>query len=565
MKKAIKVNISGSVFTIDEDAYQKLNVYLDEINSRFSNDEEGNEIIADVEARISELFLSKITETKQVINVDDVDDVIKIMGTPDDFTTGDPDYEETEEKGERRRNRRMYRDPDNTVIAGVCSGMAAYFDADILLIRIIFVVLLLLGAGVMAIVYIILWIVVPTAQTTAQKLEMRGEKVNISTIEKSIREELTSVNKNFQELRKTPNYRKTTDIANRSVSVFANIIAFILKFFVKIVFFVIIIGAFIGLISLAIGLFFGHSFLNGDIMFSEMPPIRYFTQFLTSPLTITLGIISLFLLVGIPLLMLIYIGVKVIFRFKSNNLIVGMGALGLWLISLGVFAVIGIQIAADFSARSKVVENYPITTKSTKIYLKLSDKFKDIDLDINEFDINEHNFRITSDNDSFHLYGKPKLDIEKSENNQIQMSVIKTSRGRTRKNAEEKARLINFTWQQLDSVITFDRYFTIEQNGAWKNQEMRIIMKIPIGTSVFLDPSVDEIIYDIENIENLWDHDMTGKTWIMKPEGLGLSPKDSLNIKKSDNNDEESIEEMKKEMEDAKKELKETKQTDEND
>ncbi len=197
MKRAISINLGGIVFNIDDDAYRELQAYLTQIESCFSDREESKEIMNDIEVRIAELFNEKITDYKKVITSKDVNEIIGIMGSPEQF--GEPENESTHKQRERfgpSGYRRMYRDPDNRILGGVCSGMSAYWQIDPLILRILFVIAFL-GFGTGLIIYIILWVVLPEAKTKAQKLEMMGEKVNVSNIGKAFKEEFNNVKNNM--------------------------------------------------------------------------------------------------------------------------------------------------------------------------------------------------------------------------------------------------------------------------------------------------------------------------------------------------------------------------------
>lgn len=196
MKKTYTINISGTVFHIEDDAYEKLNQYLTGLKLHFGNDEDGQEIVADIEARIAEIFNGKKTGDKEVITMEWVDEVIEIMGVPEDF-------EADEESGPRtsgKNKKRLYRDPEHKTIAGVCGGLAAYFNMDPVIMRLIFVILFVAN-GLGLLIYIILWIAVPEARTTAQRLEMRGEAVNIDNIEKWIKKEYEEIEKNVKKMK----------------------------------------------------------------------------------------------------------------------------------------------------------------------------------------------------------------------------------------------------------------------------------------------------------------------------------------------------------------------------
>ena len=197
MKRAISINLGGIVFNIDDDAYRELQTYLTQIESCFSDREESKEIMNDIEVRIAELFNERITDYKKVITSKDVKDIIDVMGGPEQF--GETENGSTQKQRERfgpSGYRRMYRDPDNRILGGVCSGMSAYWRIDPIILRILFVIAFL-GFGTGLIIYIILWIVLPEAKTKAQKLEMMGEKVNVSNIGKAFKEEFNNVKKNM--------------------------------------------------------------------------------------------------------------------------------------------------------------------------------------------------------------------------------------------------------------------------------------------------------------------------------------------------------------------------------
>jgi phage shock protein PspC (stress-responsive transcriptional regulator) len=193
MKRTLSVNLGNRVYNIDDDAYARLKEYLDRIEGYFSDQKEREDIINDIELRISELFAERLNLTRQVITLADVEDVIRIMGDPREITGAEEEpYTERRQYGPRR----IYRDPDDRMIGGVCGGLAAYVGMDPVIVRILFILFLIFGIGLL--VYIILWIVVPEARTTAQKLDMRGDSVNASNIGNFFRDEFESVKKGFR-------------------------------------------------------------------------------------------------------------------------------------------------------------------------------------------------------------------------------------------------------------------------------------------------------------------------------------------------------------------------------
>ena len=204
MKKTITINLGGAVFSIDEDAYELLKEYLDKIEGHFSDEGERQDIMSDIESRIAELLSGGSVPHLKPITISEVKKVIEIMGDPSDIADAVEDKDQdpgsgsaTGSSGSHEGSRRMHRDVDNRILGGVCSGMAAYWSIDVIWIRIIFVILAL-GAFSGVFIYLLLWLVIPPAITTAQKLEMKGEPVNISNIGKAVKEEFNSVRKNLK-------------------------------------------------------------------------------------------------------------------------------------------------------------------------------------------------------------------------------------------------------------------------------------------------------------------------------------------------------------------------------
>jgi phage shock protein PspC (stress-responsive transcriptional regulator) len=194
MKITVSINLGGYSFNIDEDAYDELRRYLRNLEMHFAGEESLSEIMTDIETRMSELFRTKLSAYKQVISVADVREVISVMGTPEDI--GEGAGRSAGEKFATPGYHRMYRDPDRRILGGVCAGMGAYWNLEPWVVRLIFLVLAFAG-GLGVLTYLILWVVIPEAKSTAQKIEMKGEPVNIHNIKESVRSEFERVRKNM--------------------------------------------------------------------------------------------------------------------------------------------------------------------------------------------------------------------------------------------------------------------------------------------------------------------------------------------------------------------------------
>jgi phage shock protein PspC (stress-responsive transcriptional regulator) len=194
MKITVSINLGGYSFNIDEDAYAELKRYLRNLELHFAGEESSSEILSDIETRMAELFRTKLTNYKQVINIEDVTQVISVLGTPEDIS--DNEGPTARDKFSSPGYHRMYRDTDHRVIGGVCSGISAYWNIELWLVRLIFFVLAMMGVGIL--IYLILYIVLPEARTTAEKIAMKGNPVNIHNIKDSVKQEFETVRKNMK-------------------------------------------------------------------------------------------------------------------------------------------------------------------------------------------------------------------------------------------------------------------------------------------------------------------------------------------------------------------------------
>lgn len=202
MKKTTTVNINGIVFHIDEDAYHRLDAYLKNLRQHFKKEEGCDEIMSGIESRLSEMFREKKKGSDRVVSMEDVQDAIAQLGEPAEISGEEEEHDNpgsSFSSGTEPAPKRLFRDPDDKYIGGVCGGLGAYFQIDPTWIRVIFL-LTIFAYSFGLILYIVLWIVIPKARTTADRLAMRGEKVNLSNIEKSIKEDLRDIKRNLEDL-----------------------------------------------------------------------------------------------------------------------------------------------------------------------------------------------------------------------------------------------------------------------------------------------------------------------------------------------------------------------------
>ncbi len=194
MKTTVNISLRGYIFHLEEDAYERIKHYLDDLKSALSNEENFKEIIDNIEERIAELFRRRLSQHKQVVNLRDVEEVIAILGTPEKISGEEKEKDKNKTNASAAGTRKLYRDPVARVLGGVCSGLSIYTDVPLWLMRAIFVVFAFFG-GFSVLVYVILWIVVPEARTASQKIEMEGRPVNIENIKDFVKQEFETVKK----------------------------------------------------------------------------------------------------------------------------------------------------------------------------------------------------------------------------------------------------------------------------------------------------------------------------------------------------------------------------------
>ena len=299
MNKTININLASTFFHIDENAYEILKIYLNKLEKAFTKSKGKEEILRDVEVRIAELFQERKKNSDYVINKEDVKGVIEILGQPKDFVGEEEELEE--EPQTHTASRKLFRDPDDRYIGGVASGIGYFFGIDTTWIRLLWLLFGLFSAGTITLIYIVLWILVPEAKTTADKLSMKGEPVNIATIEKKIREEFEGVSSKIKDV----DYEEVkTSLKKKSTTFFSfleNVLRLIPKLILKILGVVFLIVSTFGIFGLLAGLVV--FILFGTL---EWPFNFYFNFFEFNPYPSLALITAAFLLIFIPFLFLFY-------------------------------------------------------------------------------------------------------------------------------------------------------------------------------------------------------------------------------------------------------------------
>jgi len=509
MNKTVNINLAGIVFHIDENAFETLNNYLNALKNHFKNEEGGDEILKDIEGRIAELFTKRL-DKKEAISLTDINEITTIMGDPSQYddeieqeqSQESQDKEEDLRKGKRRK---VFRDEEDRMIGGVCRGMAHYFDINVLFCRIIFIgILFLIGPGA-PFLYIMFWIALPSAKTTAEKLEMKGERVNINNIEKNIKKELNIIEDKIRDFD-----RKFTKEIFGANSFFRKIVDFFIRVIKGVFKFA---GSCFGIFCILFGgilllLIFSFVFSGAEILFHNHPMVDHVFNGFPNNNSITW--LSIF--IGIPIVAVILFGLRLVNNTKIH-MNYKIGIFVLWITSIFFLLNSAKDISLEFQkeAKNTIIEN--IITESDTLYLSMNDVNRVLD---NIFDTK--GFKVTPFEDNLIGIGM-QLDIVKSKNDNFNLIKEATARGKDKHLAKEMVEGIGFEFTLENDNLIFDDFFTISTQ-KWRMQELDITLEIPDGSVIYLDRSMEDFIYDIKNTTDTWDYDMLGHYWEMEEEGL---------------------------------------------
>ncbi|MCF6241371.1 MAG: PspC domain-containing protein [Bacteroidales bacterium] len=547
MKKTVRININGLIFNLDEDAYQKLSKYLDAIRHMFRNPSEANEVISDVESRIAELFQQRVSSRKEVINIKDIEAIIEIMGKPDDFGEYIEDTEEQATNTENRSklsfksSRRFYRDPDKKVLSGVAAGLGAYFGIDPVIVRVIFIIItMMFGASMF--IYILLWIIIPEAKTTTQKLEMRGEPVNLGNIEKTIKEQYKEVKEGFSQWQNSESYERFRNNIGEILKFAGKIGLIALKVFL-VIFAIWLFFSGFGLISSFTGIwFFNDTFLSplswNNMNFSVLEFIRLFAD----PFVGLAGMIALYLFIIIPALALLFVSLKLLFRFKARSRTTAIIATALWFVSLMI--IIG--------AVGRTAFNYRSTAEKKKVY-ELYGNYDTMYVELAQARLSPRNKEtfnrvIVDFENNLDLTGKIYLHFIPVNRKNYELSMVKRAHGMNDHDALKYIKNLKYDWQQDDSLLFINRYFDIEGKKKIRDQEVSVDLKIPVGKVVYIGKGIDNISAEIDWSEDNQFYRMTNDGLKALNETITDEELKTGTISKKSTKEDEEIKEMMKEL-----------------
>ena len=601
MEKVININFQGRVIPIEETAYNHLKQYTDSLRRHFANEESGEEIINDIENRIAELLTAKLKGGAACINSADMNAVIDSIGRIEDLMAADGE-EETSGKDsnknsktenqtprpeptrlyrnaddkiiagvcsgiaarlnmdpvvvrilfvflfgalfwiyivlwlivpmqsiETQTTRKLYRNPDDKVVAGVCGGMAVYFNLDSWKVRAIFLLPVIISiffqsigiftwhvgiapgiflgsfGSTLFLLYVILWVSLPYATSGTEKMELRGEKIDINSIKAATQARATAAT-------------STTRTIGSSIG---RLIAILVKSFFLFVAGTIALGLFAGLIGLIVA-------------GTAISPYAGF--FLNSPGEYTLLWFGVILATGMPLLAIAVWLIRRMTGARSRRHYLAYVFSALWITGIIIVAITGSKVGANFSNNGAIEEELQIAQPSAgRLFVKVDDAL----LPTRSMRYNRWFNDMNNDNDEFKLIDRNtlwlnnvKVNFERSADTLFHVFETRSSRGNSERDASAKAGKISFVVSQLDSILTLPRGFVVNKEDKFCNQQVLITIEVPAGKTVRVSEAINDYSWYTVNVNGRgvyktaeWndDDDMdfdNNKEYIMTTSGL---------------------------------------------
>lgn len=498
MNKTVNINIGGLFFHIDEDAYQKLSRYFDAIKRSLSNSSGKDEIMKDIEMRVAELFTERQKSDKHVINNVDVDEVVKVMGQPEDYRIDDQgETEKTTSNFTSTGRKKLYRDKDKGLIGGVCTGLAHYFGIEATWIKILFLVLFF-GFGTGLIAYLVLWIAMPKAVTTSEKLEMTGEPVTISNIEKKVREEFESVSNRIKNVDYDKMGNQIKSSAETAGTKIGDIFTTVFGAFAKVLGAIIVVISSISLLAICVAsivLLFSSSLPQNTIINNISTPIG-----LETPLWVQ-GILFLFA-AGIPMFFFLILGLKLLVtNLRSIGNVAKYSLLAIWIIAVGILISLGIKEVTQIAYDGKDVKKEVISIPANDtLFIKMKN---------NDFYSKDNNrrsdFKLTQDENNKEVIYSNNVSIEVLSTDEALpfIQIEKLAVGKTASEAKKRAEKIKYSYQIVGNELILDNYLLTEVANKFRNQSVELYLYLPKGTLFKVDESVQDFDESDDNFFNI--------------------------------------------------------------
>lgn len=486
MKKTISINLAGLFFHIDEDAYKELQNYLAAVKRSMQNEQGTSEIIADIEARIAELFSERISSSQQVITSKIVEDIIDIMGQPEDYNIDDDNNDSNTRTDSTQTTKRLFRDKENAFVGGVSAGLGHYLGIDPLWMRLIWI-LLVFGLGMGVLLYLIMWILIPAANTTAEKLSMMGKPINITNIEEQVKEGFGNVKEHLDKVTEKVKQQDFNALQTKSRSFFealSSILSICFKFFIKGIGILLIISGIFAMITTSI------SFFTLGIFGVTIPGIEINSLLSTPIIPLWLITIILLIVVIVPPLFIVFLGLKLL-ETKSTflNKTARISLLILWGVALSCLIALSLQQLVDFNEEAYITKvNELKISKNDTLYLEMSKNSKYTKLTYRDL-FKSDTYKVFRDSDQNQLiYGSNIRLIVRSTNDSLgTISIEKSSLGKTYELAKERAENVQYGYRFENHTLKLEPYFTTDISHKIRGQGIEVIVTLPKEAVLYAD------------------------------------------------------------------------------
>ena len=532
MNKILNINLGGYALTIDDDAYEYLQAYLESIRRRFSESEGRDEIVADIETRLGEI-LTEALGSRTIVMLPDVESAVTVMGKPEDFG-GDPfepkqqqqqqQQQQAKTSGKRsgvKTGKRLFRDEEDAVVAGVCSGLSAYFGiTDPVWMRLFFVVLAFVSFGFWVPAYALLWILVPPAKSAADRLAMRGEPVNVDNIAREIEDSFKRLGNRMNDLGNESRFKGTSPGAtamNKGVNAIGTIFGFMLRFIAKFGVLIAMLVGFALFIALAV------SWVAGIwSLVAVAPYFDYFSPY-SSPAT-WLGFTNLFFLLGIPVVVLCLVFARILFKVRTPGWLRGtLGALwGINLVSAIILLASGVK---DYRHNGSISSNVDLSGVYSDTLRVEGIRNMDMGDEYEDFWFNHDNDGVRIGENSLEVNGPIEVRVRKSDSNQFRCTQVIRAQGSSSMDAQENARRIQYSVSTSGNALRVPTSYSLPKGNKWRVQRIRLNIEVPVGKSIVFDDKIynfsaaemDE--YSDDNDDNYISHE-PGRVYRMTSDGL---------------------------------------------
>lgn len=492
MNKTISITLAGLAFSIDEDGYPLLKDYLDKIKRHFLSQEGGKEIVEDIEVRIAEIFTELLTDNKEVLNLADVQLVIEKMGQPfemdedlEDETQGS-DQKETQQEP-YPKSKRVFRDPDDKVLGGVSSGVALYLGIDTLWVRLLFVFIAIISFGTGAFIYVILWIAVPEAVTTADKLRMRGQPVNVSNIEQTIKSGFSDIKDGIKDRVEDSETRERVkktagDVGGALEKAFKavfSLISSIVKAFAKVLALAVLIVCAVALVGTVISII---SASIAGVAFHDL-----IGMFFESNFHLIVSSIGVVLIAVLPMVALISLAVRVIVKTNRIGSKTFATLLAVWILAIITVAIEGLYHGLDFRHEGGMEKQETLLSpQADRYYIKVNPNidFVGQDLHFKHGVLHYSTDEFFEKDGDFYLRGSVSFNIQPAVDGEFSLVKYQKAHGRSFDKAVLRAEMVNYNIEQTDSSIVLDQYIMLADGQVWREQEVMVTLFVPEGKEV---------------------------------------------------------------------------------